>query len=186
MRVTGGELRGRVLRTPRGDTVRPTADRVREAVFSSLGDLSGCCVFDGYAGTGSLGIEALSRGAAHAVFAERSARVLEVLRANLRDLGLVERSDVERGGVTQVLARIAARAPDLRFDCVFLDPPYRGAEAPRALEALRDTGVLGAAARILVEISRFHPLETPPGYRRVDERRYGDTVMVYLAPQGKP
>ncbi len=184
MRVTGGELGGRPLQAPRGRSVRPTADRVREALFSTLGDLAGCDVFDGFAGSGSLGIEALSRGAARAVFVERSPRVLAVLRANLHTLGVEERAEVRRGDVVQALRRLAAEEAPPRFDWIFLDPPYRGDDAARALAALSELRLLAPGGGVVVETSRFHPLEDPPAFRRLDERRYGDTVVVYLALRG--
>ncbi len=184
MRVTGGELGGRPLQAPRGRSVRPTADRVREALFATLGDLRGCEVLDGYAGTGSLGIEALSRGAARAVFAERSPRVLAVLRENLHTLGVEPRAEVLRGDVPQLLRRLGAAAPPRRFDWIFLDPPYRGEEAGRALSALSELDLIAPGGGVVVETSRFQPLEEVPGFRRFDERRYGDTVVVYLEPRG--
>jgi 16S rRNA (guanine(966)-N(2))-methyltransferase RsmD len=185
VRITGGELGGRALQVPRGGSVRPTADRVREALFSFVGDLSGAVVLDGYAGTGALGIEALSRGAARAVFLERSARVLRVLRSNLDQLNLGERSEVHRGDAVQALRRLASSDPARRFDWAFLDPPYRGPEARRLLNAIDELSVMAADGRVMVETSRFFPLDPDlmtGRYRRVDERRYGDTVLVYLAP----
>lgn len=184
MRVTGGELGGRPLQAPRGRSVRPTSDRVREALFATLGDLRGCDVLDAYAGTGSLGIEALSRGAERAVFAERSSRVLGVLRENLHTLGVESRAEVFRGDVPQVLRRLAAAVPPRCFDWTFLDPPYQGEEAARALAALSGQGLIAPGGGVVVETSRYHPLEDVPGYRRLDERRYGDTVVVYLEPRG--
>ncbi|MDX1648853.1 MAG: RsmD family RNA methyltransferase, partial [Myxococcota bacterium] len=97
MRVTGGELAGRRLRTPRGASVRPTADRVRESLFGRLGPLDGCRVLDLYAGSGALGIEALSRGAAHALFVDRAAACPAGIRRNLEALGLGGRAEVRRG-----------------------------------------------------------------------------------------
>lgn len=105
MRVTGGQLAGRRLRGPPARGVRPTSDRVREALFASLGSLEDVAVLDLYAGTGALGIEALSRGAARAVFVERSALALDVLRANLRSLGLESVARVVRGDVDTVVRR---------------------------------------------------------------------------------
>src|SRR5262245_9255185 len=115
MRVTGGRLGGRHLVAPPSG-VRPTADRVREALFARLSDLDGACVLDLYAGTGALGIEALSRGAARAVFVDRSDASLSALRRNLRTLDLEARARVVRGDVRAALRRLAGEA--MRFDLV--------------------------------------------------------------------
>jgi 16S rRNA (guanine966-N2)-methyltransferase len=178
LRVTGGRLGGRRLRAPaRG--VRPTADRVREAVFARLGDLEGAAVLDLYAGSGALGVEAASRGAASVVFVERAPATLAVLRANLDTLGL---------GDARVIAADAARAvADLgregrRFDLVLLDPPWASDEAPRALAALVAAGVLRPHALVVVEHGRRHSLPVVRGLAVLDERRYGETLVTRLVP----
>jgi 16S rRNA (guanine(966)-N(2))-methyltransferase RsmD len=157
---------------PRGDATRPTSDRVREALFSILGGgVEGARVLDLFAGSGALGIEALSRGAAAAVFVDSSARAVAAIRSNLETLGI--EADVRR-----MDARAALRQPsaplDL-YDLVFLDPPYRraaglGRELSEALPA-----VLAAGARIVSESDRRAPLELAFGL--TDERRYGDTII---------
>lgn len=178
MRVTGGRLRSRRLRSPpRG--VRPTADRVREAIFARIGDLTGAAVADLYAGTGALGIEATSRGAEMVVFVERAARCLSVLRRNLADLGLDTGVRVEPGDVSRVLQALGCRGA--RFDLILLDPPYRSTEAGRALTALTAAGVLAEGAVVVVESGRRHPVPVVAGLAPVDERRYGDTVITQLA-----
>ncbi len=189
VRVTGGEWGGHALRAPRGAQVRPTADRVRESLFASLGRFDGASVFDGFAGTGALGIEALSRGAEHAVFAERSKRVLPVLRENLSRVGAAERSEVHGGDVCAVLRRLREQTPAPIFDWVFLDPPYREGQGDlrRVLELLREGALLAEGAQIVVETSRHFPVDPPEGLDRIRERRYGDTVVVYLSlPAGPP
>ena len=137
MRVTGGELGGRRLRVP-ASGVRPSADRVRESLFAWLGDLEGVRALDLYAGSGALGIEALSRGAATAVFVDVAAPSLAALRRNLADLGLRERTRDVRGDVVRALRRLARERA--RFDLVFADPPYASNESERlfAEDALRD------------------------------------------------
>jgi 16S rRNA (guanine966-N2)-methyltransferase len=176
LRVTGGELRGRRIRVPRSSAVRPTADRVREALFARLGDLDGVRALDLFAGSGALGIEALSRGATQAVFVERSAAVAEVLRANLGDLGVLERAKVVRGDAAGVVRRLAAAGE--RFDLALLDPPYAELEAmARALRALATSGILAPRATVVVEASRRHAPQAVEGLVPVDERRYGDTVI---------
>ncbi len=176
LRVTGGELRGRRIRVPRSSVVRPTADRVREALFARLGELDGVRALDLFAGSGALGIEALSRGAAQAVFVERSAPVAELLRANLVDLGVRERAKVVHGEAAGVVRRLAAAGE--RFDLALLDPPYAelGAMA-RALRALATSGILAPRATVVVEASRRHAPQPVEGLVPVDERRYGDTVI---------
>ena len=178
MRVTGGRLRSRRLRSPpRG--VRPTSDRVREAIFARIGDLTGAAVADLYAGTGALGIEATSRGAERVVFIERAPRCLSVLRRNLADLALDTGVEVAAGDVPRVLRMLGRRGA--RFDLILLDPPYRSAEAGRALTALIGSGVLAEEAVVVVESGRRHPVPVVAGFAAVDERRYGETIVTELA-----
>jgi 16S rRNA (guanine966-N2)-methyltransferase len=164
MRVVAGRYGGRTLKAPRGREVRPTADRVREALFSILGTLDGIRVLDLFAGTGALGIEALSRGAASCVFVDVDTRPV---RANLDALGI----DAE---VRRRPALTALAAGD-QYDLVLLDPPYRDAArlGPELTEALPP--VLAPAARVVSESDRRHPLEL--GLPLHDERRYGDTLI---------
>ena len=169
MRVIAGELGGRRLAAPRGASTRPTSERVREALFSMLGELRGLRVLDLFAGSGALGIEALSRGAAHATFVERSAPALAALRANIAALALEERSSVRAGDA------LAALRGAETYDLVFLDPPYAMAEAlsdqlSRALPA-----VLAAGARVVSESDRRTPSALARQGQR--ERRYGDTLI---------
>jgi 16S rRNA (guanine966-N2)-methyltransferase len=169
VRVIAGELGGRRLLTARGDATRPTAERVREALFSMLGELDGAVVLDLFAGSGALGIEALSRGAARATFVERAPRALVALRANIAELSLGERARVLGGD-----ALAALRGHD-KYDLVFLDPPY--AMAAGLAEALsRDLpDRLTAGALVVSESDRRAPLALRLPLRR--ERRYGDTMI---------
>jgi len=180
MRVTGGELGGRRLRAPR-EGARPTADRVREALFARL-EVAQARVLDLFAGSGALGIEALSRGAAHAVFVERAPRCLAALRANLAALALGERAEVVAGDATQALRRLAASGR--RFDLVLLDPPYASDEAARTLGALARSEVLADGAIVVVESSRHRPPPAVAGLEAIDERRYGDTLIRRLRASG--
>ncbi|MDP1846927.1 MAG: 16S rRNA (guanine(966)-N(2))-methyltransferase RsmD [Solirubrobacteraceae bacterium] len=172
MRVVGGMYGGRRLTAPTGDETRPTGDRVREALFSVLGaSIHDARVLDLYAGSGALGIEALSRGAAAAVFVDRSHKAVKAIRANLAALGI-------EAEVRPIAARAALRAASARreaYDLVFLDPPYRrAAELGRELsEGL--TAVLAPGARVVTESDRRAPLELD--LPLTDERRYGDTVI---------
>ncbi|RIK91634.1 MAG: 16S rRNA (guanine(966)-N(2))-methyltransferase RsmD [Proteobacteria bacterium] len=181
MRVTGGELKGRRIRVPSGASVRPTADRVRESVFARLGDFEGASVLDLFAGSGALGIEALSRGAASAVFVERAGAVAAVLRSNLDSLDLANRSRVLRADAPGAVRRLAQEG--LRFDLVLLDPPYAEPDAAeRTLRALATSGILARHATLVVEASRRAPPAAVEGLVAVDERRYGDTLVIRLEP----
>ena len=184
MRVIAGRFGGRRLADAPGVGVRPTADRVREALFSALGNLEGARVLDLYAGTGALGIEALSRGASAAVFVERSRAALAVLRSNLEELELNDRSGparVIRGEASAVLRRLS-RAGE-RFDLVLLDPPYASDEAPRALEGLVVGELLAPEAEVVLEGSRRHPVTPVDGLVLRDQRRYGDTLIARFGPE---
>ena len=174
LRVVGGRLSGRRFRAPRGG-VRPTSDRVREALFGRLGNLEGARVLDLYAGSGALGIEAISRGAVEATFVEREARTLVVLRANLAALGIDSIASVAPGDVPAVVRRLG-RAKE-RFDLVLIDPPYASEEPTRAFEALVGAAVLAPGAMVVLERDRRHPSPQVEGLSAVDERRYGDTVV---------
>ena len=166
MRVVAGTFKGRRLSAPRGMRTRPTADRVREALFSMLGDVGGARVLDLYAGSGALGIEALSRGAASAVFVERDARAAAAIERNLGSLG------VEAPVVRQDALRFLARA-DGAFDLVFCDPPYDSASRLARPLAERLPALIAEDARIVTESDKRNPLELP--FPLLVERDYGDT-----------
>jgi 16S rRNA (guanine966-N2)-methyltransferase len=174
MRVIAGRLGGRRLKAPRGRSTRPTSDRVREALFAMLGDLDGASVLDLFAGSGALGIEALSRGAGKAVFVERDAGAIRALRDNLAalELGPAE-AELRRGEALAALQSARGRAE--KYDLVLIDPPYRRARdwAPE-LSALLPP-VLGPGARVVVESDRRAPLELDMAIEH--ERRYGDTSI---------
>jgi 16S rRNA (guanine966-N2)-methyltransferase len=166
VRIVAGEYKGRRLRMPRGAPTRPTADRVREALFSMLGDVTGARVLDLYAGSGALGIEALSRGAESAVFVESDRQALVALRRNLEAVG------VDAEVRSQDALRFIAR-PEGVFDLVFCDPPYD--DAPRVAAPLSEAlaAMTGENARIVTESDKRHPLILPQSL--VVERTYGDT-----------
>jgi len=180
VRVIAGTLGGRRLKAPRGTTTRPTSDRVKEALFALLGDIAGARVLDLFAGAGGLGIEALSRGAARAVFIERDQRALRALRENVRALGLgAARAEVRAGDVLALLRTARGRAET--YDLVFIDPPYsRASDLGRELSLLL-APLLEPEARIVVESDRRAPLQLQAQLER--ERTYGDTsIMIHRQP----
>ena len=174
MRVVAGLAGGRRLRAPVGRQVRPTSERVREALFNALGSLDaveGATVLDLFAGTGALGIEALSRGAASAVFVDADARAVAAVKQNLRDTGLAERARVVQADVLKYLA--GGRAP---VDLAFADPPYAFDGWPRLLAVL--------PARLVAIEARTH-IDLPDGWHPLRSKRYGDTVVT-LASSAAP
>lgn len=174
MRVIAGRLGGRRLSAPRGMATRPTSDRVREALFSALGDVSGAEVLDLYAGTGALGIEALSRGAARATFVENARPALAALRENLDTLGLAGSAHV----VSKAVKSAAGSLPG-PFDLVFADPPYAAVgEIVAVIAALRPA--LAPGARVVVEHASRDAAPDLDGLSPRPTRNYGDTaVTVY-------
>jgi 16S rRNA (guanine966-N2)-methyltransferase len=183
MRVVGGRLRGRALAPPKSQAIRPTADRLRESLFNILlhayGDpITGARVLDLFAGTGAIGIEAASRGAAFVLFIDESAEARALLRENVAALGL--------GGASRIFRRDATKLgpahPLAPFSLVFLDPPYgRGLAAP-ALAAARAGGWLAPEALIVVEEAVKPAFVAPEGFNEIERRRYDDTEFIFLRP----
>ena len=182
MRIVGGAFRSRALRVPSGKLTRPTTERVREAVFNILGaSVQGTCVLDLYAGSGSLGIEALSRGARRAVFVEQAPQAASVLHANLQSLS------IDDPAVAQIVRRsIEPSIPTLRsvgpFDLCLVDPPFaavRDGSALRAVELVVSAGVFAQGATLVLEIPSDQPDPALCGLDLVDVRGYGDTRVVY-------
>lgn len=175
MRVIAGSLRGRRLSAPRGaELTRPTSDRVREALFATLGDIDGTNVLDLFAGTGALGIEALSRGASSALFVERDRSALQALRANLDALELLAPRARVRAGEALAALR-AARKRGETYDLVFLDPPYGQARELEGPLSATLPAILEPAARVVVESDRRLPLVL--ALQTLREKRYGDTLI---------
>jgi 16S rRNA (guanine966-N2)-methyltransferase len=177
MRVISGSLGGRELVAPKGTATRPTSDRVREALFSILGTVSGAKVLDLYAGSGALAIEALSRGAAEATLVDSAGAAIEAIRRNLKTLGI--EAEVVRRPALWFLQAASERAR--QYDLVFLDPPYRQASTlgRELTAALRP--VLAGHARVVAESDRRSPLELD--LELLDQRRYGDTLIEIYAPR---
>ena len=183
MRIVGGRHRGRRLVAPPGESVRPTSDRAREALFNILSHgrfaasglpFAGKPVLDAFAGTGALGLEALSRGASAAVFIETEREALAALRRNIAALG-------EEDSV-RVMASDATRPPRATMRCAvaFLDPPYGSGLAAPALAALAAAGWFAEGALAVVEIAAREPLPVPDGLSLIDERVYGAARLVFL------
>jgi 16S rRNA (guanine966-N2)-methyltransferase len=181
MRIVGGSLRGRALAAPKSTAIRPTADRLRESLFNILahayGDaIAGARVLDLFAGTGALGIEAASRGAAFALFVDERAEARALLRENIAALGL--------GGTTRIFRRDATKLgpahPLEPFTLAFLDPPYGMGLAEKALISARDGGWLAPDALIIVEEATKAHFTAPDGFREVERRRYDETEFIFL------
>jgi len=187
VRITGGNLRGRNLITPRDDRVRPTSDKVRQAMFNILMHndfgigfaLDGARVADIYAGTGALGIEAISHGAAWCLFVDDHAESRALVRENVEALGLTGASKIWRRDATDLgPMNTGAGGP---FDLVFLDPPYRKNLMTPALAALREGGWLSPNALIVAETAEDEQAVSADGFRQIDSRIYGDTRVEFLA-----
>ena len=186
MRIVGGNLRGRVLRAPAGAATRPTSEKVREALFNILGSVAGDHVLDLFAGSGALGLEALSRGAAHATFVDLARPALIAIRGNLRELGLADRATVVPGDAVASAARLPPAPP---WRLVFVDPPYRSDLATRAVVALRDDQLAADAVVVIEHDRRNAPPDALGSLLRTDQRRYGDTLISFYRrrlPPGIP
>jgi 16S rRNA (guanine966-N2)-methyltransferase len=185
MRVVGGRLRGRTLAAPKSSAIRPTADRLRETLFNILihghGDpVTGARVLDLFAGTGALGIEAISRGAAYTLFVDDGAEARALLRGNVEALGL--------GGVTRIFRRDATQLgpahPVEPFGLVFADPPYGRGLAERALASARAGGWLAPGALVVVEEAKDAEIEPSEGFELLERRAYDDSELIFLRHAG--
>jgi 16S rRNA (guanine966-N2)-methyltransferase len=181
MRVVGGALRGRTLAAPKTSTIRPTADRLRESLFNILvhayGDpVTGARVLDLFAGTGALGIEAASRGAAFTLFIDERAEARALLRENVAALGL--------GGTSRIFRRDATKLgpahPLEPFTLAFLDPPYGQGLAEQALASARDGGWLAPDALVVVEEATKAAFAAPVSFSELERRRYDDSEFIIL------
>jgi 16S rRNA (guanine966-N2)-methyltransferase len=180
MRIIGGDARGRRLTIPKGRDVRPTAARVKEALFNILPhDLSGVKVLDLYAGSGNLTIEALSRGAAEAILVDSSAESAKAMRENLRRLNLVARTKVWVTPVTRAARLLANRRET--FDLIFLDPPYGQRLVEKTLKIIAQGKLLRDSGTLIAEHSVRDPIDQIYGSLIAhDQRRYGDTLLTFF------
>jgi 16S rRNA (guanine(966)-N(2))-methyltransferase RsmD len=179
MRVIAGRLKGRRLKTPTWEGLRPTSDKLRETLFNIIAPrIAGARVLDGYAGTGAVGIEALSRGAASVAFVERDRRAVRLIEDNLAACGVAADYTIEAADTAAVLRRLAGPA----FDIIWLDPPYDMDTLGDALEAaagaLRPEGVV-----VLERATRREP-DVPPALRRTRDVVSGDSTLTFFAPAG--
>ena len=181
MRVVGGRLRSRPIAGPKGPGLRPTADRLRETLFNILAHayddpVSGARVLDLFAGTGALGIEAISRGAAFALFIDQGVEARALLRDNIQSLGL--------GGVTRIFRRDATKLGPVHplepFSLVFADPPYGKGLAEQALASAQQGGWLAPQALVIVEEAADAGFESPQAFAELERRKYDDTELVIL------
>jgi 16S rRNA (guanine966-N2)-methyltransferase len=185
MRIVAGRLRGRALAVPKSQAIRPTADRLREALFNILvhayGDpVAGARVLDLFAGTGALGLEAISRGAAFALFVDDGAEARALMRENVQALGLAAITRIFRRDAT----KLGPAHPVEPFSLVFLDPPYRKRLAERALVSARDGGWLTGDALAVVEEASDAEFKAPEGYEEIERRTYDDTEFTILKCRG--
>ena len=172
MRIIAGTKRGQPIAAPKGRDTRPTLDRVKESLFGIIQfEIAGKTVLDLFAGSGNLGLEALSRGAEHAVFNDAARESAAVVRTNVERLGFLRQST--RYSLDYRAAIQAAARAGFRFGLVFLDPPYRAGFLEETLAALKTAEVLAPGCRIIAEHAANLPPETPPGFTLCDRRKYG-------------
>ena len=183
MRIVGGEFGGTALSAPKGRTTRPTGERTREALFSILAaqshiSLAHARVLDLFAGTGALGLEALSRGADFCLFVENDARVRGTLRENCETCGVLGRTKIYRRDATRLGTRVVSAGPE--FNLVFADPPYGKQLAEAGLRALAAGNWLARQTLVVVEEDRRAGFQAPSGFTETQRRSYGDTELVFL------
>lgn len=189
MRITGGRFGGRLLAAPSDERVRPTSDKVRQAIFNILEHndfgcgfaLKGARVIDLFAGTGAMGLEAMSRGARYCLFVDNAADSRALVRRNVEALSLTGATKIWRRHATS-LGPLSANSGG-PFDLAFLDPPYRLALLPPALESLRDGGWLAPGALVVMEHAIEESPPQSPGFHTLDFRSYGDTAVAFLRPR---
>lgn len=181
MRIISGALKGRKLRPPKGKDIRPTSDKVREAIFSILfSRVEDAAVADIFAGTGAMGMEALSRGAAEAVFIDKSLQAISLVKENLQAMGLEARSQVLRCDIVRNPDRLA-RFQSL-LDIVFVDPPYKNPEFEAILGALESSGAVKQDGLVIFEHGlREKPEKSYGRFKLADQRKYGKTLVSFFS-----
>lgn len=189
MRIVGGDLRGRRLQAPADGRVRPTSDRIREALFNVLAhadfenfSLRGARVLDLFAGTGALGLEALSRGGSFVLFVDDDASSRGLIRTNAETLGVTGRTKIYRRDATRLGPRAASAGPP--FDLVFIDPPYGKGMGELALTGLSAGDWLGPHALVVLEEDKSADVSLPQGFSELDRRTYATTQIIIMAATG--
>ncbi|MCX5667562.1 MAG: 16S rRNA (guanine(966)-N(2))-methyltransferase RsmD [Candidatus Omnitrophica bacterium] len=184
MRIIGGEYKSRSIAMPSGVHMRPTQDKVREALFNILGDITGKKVLELFAGSGAFGIEAISRGAVSVTFVDNNFRCCQTIRSNLESLGISEsKYTIIKGSALTIPEKFRAPAPEFgKFDIVFMDPPYYRNMAKKCLINVDSYDIVAPVGLVMVEHFKKDALEVAELERLVfvDERRYGDTVITIL------
>ncbi len=185
MRIISGTSRGRKLVTPRDHSLRPTSDRVKESIFNILQkELEGKVVLDLFAGTGNLGIEALSRGAQKTIFVEKGRQALRLIERNLNQFGLKERSEILPKDVNRAIGFLKQKGES--FDLILMDPPYDKGLIQKTLTKLNSDPIFHKDSIVVVEHNRREPLpRILNGWNLIRQRQIGDTVISFLKPQGE-
>ncbi len=179
MRIVGGTFRGRKLATPANDSIRPTTDRTRESLFNILSnriDFNGLRVIDLFAGTGALGVEALSRGAAFCQFVEKAPAGCNLIRQNIEALGVEENTHLQRTDAT----RLKECSPCEPFDLAFMDPPYGKKMAEKSAACLLSGGWLKENAQLVIEETAANAPTEIPGFQLEEQRRFGGSTIVFF------
>lgn len=178
MRIIGGIHRGRKINSLQGKDTRPTLDFVREALFNIIGqDIAGSSFMDAYAGTGAVGMEALSRGAKDATFVEKSVKACHLIRENLRSLDFLNRSQIFNSDTLFAFEKMKLKG--LTFDVIFMDPPYNSGELDKSLKFLLSSQLLKPGALIIAQYS-FGEVSDLSGYSLMKQKKYGKTVLTFL------
>ena len=178
MRIIAGSVKGRRLLGPKTLKIRPALDSVREAIFNILGDVTDLNVLDLYAGPGSVGLEALSRGAQSAIFVDDLPQAIALIHKNLALCRLDHQAEVYQSPVRQALSRLHRRG--LSLDLIFVDPPYDQGEVMTTLTQIVHEKILAPGGRVIVEHSPREPVENVPGLQVLSTRKYGQTRITFL------
>lgn len=183
MRIISGTSKGRKLVTPRSQSLRPTSDRVKESMFNILqDDIVGKVVLDLFAGTGNLGIEALSRGAKKTIFVEKGRQALRLIQRNLTQFGLEERSEILPKDANRAIGILKQKGES--FDLILMDPPYEKGLIQRTLMKLNSYPIYHKDSILVIEHDRREPLSTVmDGWNLIRQRRIGDTLISFLTPR---
>lgn len=182
MRIISGTSKGRKLVTPRSQSLRPTSDRVKESIFNILqDDIVGKVVLDLFAGTGNLGIEALSRGAKKTIFVEKGRQALRLIQRNLTQFGLEEQSEILPKDANRAIGILKQRGES--FDLILMDPPYEKGLIQKTLMKLNSYPIYHKDSILVIEHDRREPLSTVmDGWNLIRQRRIGDTLISFLTP----